>query len=149
MQNKTPLNDDPKKDVTSGGPVAKEDFNSPAQGVNKPRAKNWKRANRSKTRLQDNHWPRRVLFTTATLVAISVFAFITIAPLLTWQTTFVTLAIDNYKFGLIQPVAYRDEDISAIQKALQGRCSPATSRNAVNLSSYETSDAFRRQVGML
>ena len=101
MQNETPLNDALKTDMTSGAAATKEDFNSPAQAASKPRAKNWKRANRSKTRLQDNHWPRRVLFTTATLVAISVFAFITIAPLLTWQTTFVTLAIDNYKFGLI------------------------------------------------
>ena len=146
MQNETPLNDALKTDMTSGAAATKEDFNSPAQGASKPRAKNWKRANRSKTRLQDNHWPRRVLFTTATLVAISVFAFITIAPLLTWQTTFVTLAIDNYKFGLIQPVAYRDEDISAIQNALQGRCSPATNRNVVDLSSYETSNALQNQL---
>ena len=146
MQNEPPSNDAAETDMASGEPAAKEGFNSPAQEASKPGAKNWKRANRSKAKLQDNHWPRRVLFTSATLVAISVFAFITIAPLLTWQTTFVTLAIDNYKFGLIQPVAYRDEDISAIQKALQGRCSPATSRNTVDLSSYETSNALQNQL---
>lgn len=112
---------------------------------NKFDAKNWRGTNRSKEKVGGDPWARRIMFTTATLVAIITIAFISIAPLTTWQTTCVTLAIDNYQAGL-QPIAYRDLDISGIQKVLSGRCSPATGRGVVRLSNYETSDAIRDQL---
>ena len=67
---------------------------------NKFDAKNWRGTNRSKEKVRGEPWARRIMFTTATLVAIITIAFISIAPLTTWQTTCVTLAIDNYQAGL-------------------------------------------------
>lgn len=84
-------------------------------------------------------WRRRIFATASATVAAFLIGLIAFAPLASWQTTCISLAIDDYPMGLLAPVPYREQDLRALRDVVAGRCGPAGQRNLIELTNHETS----------
>jgi hypothetical protein len=83
-----------------------------------------------------------VLLATA-VVAVAVVAGLILGPAFTWQTACVTLVIDEYPLGVLEPVAFADEDQAALAATLDGRLHTRLGPKPVALNELNSVQAVR------
>ena len=68
---------------------------------------------------------------------------ILVAPLFRWQTAAVTLLIDQYELGTVEPVPFAVEDRAAFVDALRGRLGTKLGGDVVDLTGLESVEGLR------
>jgi hypothetical protein len=90
----------------------------------------------------------RRLFAAAVLLAIAcvgvaVAAGIVLGPLLTWQTACVTLVIEEYPLGMLEPVPFGEEDREALRTSLSGSLHTSLGDEPVDLVGLDSLQGVR------
>jgi hypothetical protein len=83
-----------------------------------------------------------VMLATA-VVAVAVVAGLILGPAFTWQTACVTLVIDEYPLGVLEPVAFAEEDQAALAATLDGRLHTRLGPKPVALNELNSVQAVR------
>ena len=117
----------------------------PRRIVSRP-GRDWRQTGRPPTESASGLWKQRILITALALTAIGMVGVIAFAPLTSWQTTCVSLALDDYPLGLLAPVPYGEQDIEALRNVVAGRCGSVGERNLVELTNFATSSSIRGQL---
>lgn len=80
---------------------------------------------------------------TIAAVGVAVAAGIVLGPVLTWQTACVTLVIDEYPLGVLEPVPFGHEDRFAFRTALSGALHTAVGTEPVDLVGLDSARGVR------
>lgn len=110
------------------------------------RDKDWRQKNRQSSSRASTRWQQRVILTILAFAAIIFSGVIAFAPLMSWQTTCVALALDQYSLGVLSPVPYGEQDMNALSDVVAGRCSTVGERNLIRLTDFQTSSAVRSRL---
>lgn len=76
-------------------------------------------------------------------VAAAIAAGILLGPLLSWQTAFVTLVVDEYRLGVLEPVPFAHEDRRAFHEALADSLHSRLGADPVDLTGFESVEGVR------
>jgi hypothetical protein len=77
------------------------------------------------------------------IIGAAVVVGILVAPLFRWQTAAVTLLIDQYELGTIEPVPYGSEDRAALVTALAGHLGTKLGTDVLDLTGLESAAGLR------
>lgn len=77
------------------------------------------------------------------IIGAAVVVGILVAPLFRWQTAAITLLIDQYELGTIEPVPYGSEDRAAFGAALAGRLGTKLGADVLDLTGLESAVGLR------
>ena len=77
------------------------------------------------------------------IIGAAVVVGILVAPLFRWQTAAISLLIDQYELGTIEPVPYGNEDRAAFDAALTGRLGTPLGSGVLHLTGLESAVGLR------
>jgi len=77
------------------------------------------------------------------IIGAAVVVGILVAPLFRWQTAAITLLIDQYELGTIEPVPYGSEDRAAFGAALAGRLGTKLGADVLDITGLESAVGLR------
>jgi len=80
---------------------------------------------------------------TIALVGVAIAAGIVLGPLLTWQTACVTLVIDEYPLGVLEPAPFGQEDRDALRTSLTGSLHTRLGGEPVDLAGFNSTQGVR------
>lgn len=80
------------------------------------------------------------------IIGAAVVVGILVAPLFRWQTAAISLLIDQYELGTIEPVPYGNEDRAAFDAALAGRLGTPLGSQVLNLTGLESATGLRESL---
>lgn len=84
-----------------------------------------------------------VILFTAALLGVALAAGLILGPLFTWQTACVTLVVDEYPLGVIEPVPYGVEDSEALRQTLSGSLRAGLGEEPLNLIGFDSVQGIR------
>ncbi|HBB74139.1 MAG TPA: hypothetical protein DC048_06765, partial [Planctomycetaceae bacterium] len=77
------------------------------------------------------------------IIGAAVVVGILVAPLFRWQTAAITLLIDQYELGTIEPVPYGSEDRAALGTALAGHLGTKLGADVLDITGLESAVGLR------
>lgn len=77
------------------------------------------------------------------IIGAAVVVGILVAPLFRWQTAAVTLLIDQYELGTMEPVPFGSEDRAALSAMLAGRLGTTLGTDVLDLTGLESAVGLR------
>lgn len=98
----------------------------------------WKASAGEKGRARSSRFFAAVMLTTAALLCVALVAGLLLGPVFTWQTAFVTLVIDEYPLGVIEPVPFGTEDSQALAESLSGALHTRLGTTPVTLGGFDS-----------
>lgn len=98
----------------------------------------WKASAGEKGRARSSRFFAAVMLTTAALLCVALVAGLLLGPVFTWQTAFVTLVIDEYPLGVIEPVPFGTEDSQALGQSLSGALHTRLGTTPVTLGGFDS-----------
>lgn len=103
----------------------------------------WKASAGQNKSKQSGRFFAAVILFTAALLAIALAAGLLLGPVFTWQTACVTLVIDEYPLGMLEPVPFGAEDSEALGKTLSGSLHTRLGSQPVNLTGFDSVQGVR------
>jgi hypothetical protein len=84
-----------------------------------------------------------VILFTAALLGVALAAGLILGPLFTWQTACITLVVDEYPLGVLEPVPFGAEDSEALRQTLSGSLSSRLGEEPLNLVGFDSVQGIR------
>jgi len=80
---------------------------------------------------------------TFAIVGVAIAAGLVLGPVFSWQTACVTLVIDEYPLGVLEPVPFAQEDRDALRTSLAGRLHTPLGSEPVDLVDFDSAQGVR------
>ena len=103
----------------------------------------WKASAGPRTRTRRQRLLSAGILLIIALVAVAVAAGIVLGPLFTWQTACITLVIDEYPLGVLEPVPFGQEDREALRTSLAGSLHTSLGTEPVDLTGFDSAQGVR------